>query len=441
MKKIAYLMLFTMVVLFSCKKDKEIKIHTVTVQLAYPATSSFTVTEGVTVKMAGKGTSFEAKTNAEGKATFSVPTDIYEISATDPRSNAGIAFIYNGLKSNIAVVDGWNSADIIKLDLTESTTSQIVIKEVFTGGSVKEDGTTFSFDGYVILYNNSDTKANLGNLCIGTIGPANSTGTNNFYTSGKLLYEDEKWMPALSGFWHFQQNVSVDPGKQIVIALHNAVNNAVTHPKSINFANPEYYAMYDVATPYKFASYYVSPSELIPTSHYLKAIVYGTGTAWTPSFTSPGIFIFDPKGTTPAAFGADATTTSALSAAYTSKKVKTDWIVDGIEAFSSASTENKKRFLPNVDAGYVYHINKFGYSIYRNVDKAATEALAANNGKLVYNYNLGTTTVKDFDKGSTDPSGIDAEASIKKGARIIYKDTNNSTNDTHLRLKASLSNY
>ncbi len=31
--------------------------------------------------------------------------------------------------------------------------------------------------------------------------------------------------------------------------------------------------------------------------------------------------------------------------------------------------------------------------------------------------------------GSTDPSGIDAEASIANGAVIIYKDTNNSGND------------
>ena len=40
--------------------------------------------------------------------------------------------------------------------------------------------------------------------------------------------------------------------------------------------------------------------------------------------------------------------------------------------------------------------------------------------------------------GSTDPSGIDAEASLKNGARIIYQDTNNSTNDFHQRKQASL---
>ena len=39
---------------------------------------------------------------------------------------------------------------------------------------------------------------------------------------------------------------------------------------------------------------------------------------------------------------------------------------------------------------------------------------------------------------STDPSGIDAEASIKNGAVIVYQDTNNSSKDFHQRKVASL---
>ena len=39
---------------------------------------------------------------------------------------------------------------------------------------------------------------------------------------------------------------------------------------------------------------------------------------------------------------------------------------------------------------------------------------------------------------STDPSGIDAEASIRNGAHIIFKDTNNSTVDFHERQQCSL---
>ena len=78
--------------------------------------------------------------------------------------------------------------------------------------------------------------------------------------------------------------------------------------------------------------------------------------------------------------------------------------------------------------------NLKGYSVYRNVDKEATEALEENAGKLVYNYAGGTEDVE----GSTDPSGIDAEASIAAGAHIIYSDTNSMSNDYHARKVASL---
>ena len=41
-------------------------------------------------------------------------------------------------------------------------------------------------------------------------------------------------------------------------------------------------------------------------------------------------------------------------------------------------------------------------------------------------------------EGSTDPSGIDAEASIANGAHIIYSDTNDSFIDFHQKKVASL---
>ena len=93
--------------------------------------------------------------------------------------------------------------------------------------------------------------------------------------------------------------------------------------------------------------------------------------------------------------------------------------------------DSKKRLTDDIDGGYVYLTNYMGHTVYRNVDKQATEALPENSGKLVYGYALG------YD-GSTDPSGIDAEASMKKGAHIVYLDTNNSTTDFHERQKCSL---
>jgi hypothetical protein len=436
MKKVLYLMLCVTVLAYSCKKndDPNAGLREVKVQLAYPAGSSFGVAANVVVKVNSGTVVYEDSTDANGLATFSLPVGIYELSATDNRSEGGTSYIYNGVKSGVTVTGSWISTDVVTLSLTESKASQVVIKEVFVGGTPKDDGSgAFTYDRYVLLYNNSATPANLDDLCFATVAPYNANATNAYYgTDGELTYKTQGWVPAAQGIWYFQTAVTIEPYKQVVVALTNAVNNTTTYSKSINFDNASYYCMYDVDD-FSHAATYASPAASIPTSHYLKAEKYGTGTAWTLSNTSPGLFIFSPQGTTPAAFAANATLTDVLGA-YTSKKVPVEWVVDGVDAYLLNNTGNKKRLTPTIDAGYVYHINNQGYSIYRNVDKTATEAIPGNAGKIVYNYQLGTVAVG----GTTDPSGIDAEASIKNGAKVVYKDSNNSTNDFHMRSKASL---
>lgn len=448
MKKIIPLILSAAVFLFyACKEDDEgLNIYKVTVQLVSPAdvTEPF---EGVTVKLFSGSTSFEEATDASGQAVFSVPVGIYEATASDTRSTGGIANIYNWAAGNVVVTEQWGTpnysggysggaAGIVSLVPTTSQSSQIVIKEIFVGGTPKDDGSgPFAFDKYITLYNNSETAANLGNLCLGIIAPFNAQASNTFYgEDGKLYYEAENWIPAAQAYWYFQKNITVEPGEQVVIALNNAVNNTLTYSKSINFDNPAYYCTYDIAQ-FNNANYYVTPAASIPTSNYLKTQKYATANAWSISVTSPGVFIFDTKGTTPEAFGADASTTHVpASTAYTSKKVPVDWVIDGVEGYLMNNNNNQKRFTSAIDAGYVYHLNNQGYSLYRNVDKEKTEAISGNAGKLVYGYANGTTDIG----GTTDPSGIDAEASVKNGARIVYKDSNNSTNDFHLRSKAAL---
>ena len=118
-------------------------------------------------------------------------------------------------------------------------------------------------------------------------------------------------------------------------------------------------------------------------------------------------------------------------------KIPNQWIFDAVDIWTEENeSESLPRYSASIEGGHVCMTNKLGYSIYRNVDKEATEALPENEGKLVYNYGLGTTTINGGI--STDLSGIDAEASIANGAHIIYMDTNNSMNDFHQRKVASL---
>jgi hypothetical protein len=195
--------------------------------------------------------------------------------------------------------------------------------------------------------------------------------------------------------------------------------------------------MYDPESGYYNTNYYPTPSAVIPTSHYLKAVIMGLGNGWPLSTSSPAFVLFQiPESTNPREYctnpdniwysGGDAKQVNACA------KVPNAWIVDAMEVYAAAYKDGcMKRLTSDVDAGYVWLTHQHGHTLYRNVDQEATEALEENTGKLVYNYQMGVA-------GSTDPSGIDAEASLRNGAHIIYQDTNNSTNDFHERLSCSI---
>jgi len=435
--KAIFLLLAAMFVVSSCDDDNDsYKIYDVSVSLVYP--DEYEALENVSVTLVNTTTSvsYTSTTTASGVAEFKVAAGLYSVSASETRANDGISFLLNGVV-NFSVTGNWDAAKPVELPMTATQKGSIVIKELYTGGCQKDDGSGgFKNDAYVILYNNSDIELTVENLAFATAIPYNSTTSNKYYTNGKLSYEDEGWIPAGTAIWYFPQSVTIESGKQIVIALKNAVDNTVTYSKSINFANPEYYCTYDVSGQFSNISVYPSPAAEIPSSHYLKAAVYGSGSAWPISILSPTFFLFTTKNTTPEAFAADATNKDDYfgTPALVSAKVPVDWILDGLEV-KAQGVEGYKRLTPAVDAGYVSMIKENGFTIYRNVDKEATESISENAGKLVYNYSLGTSDKKE---GTTDPSGIDAEASIRNGARIIYKDTNNSTNDFHQRSQASL---
>ena len=437
MKKVFTMMMLAVIgfCLTACSSndDEAPKVANLTIQVTGTSDLSGFV---VTLTNATTASSYTATTDATGKAAFQVTPGIYNASVSATRYQDGYRYIFNGLSSNITLTaDKENTATI---ELKEAKTSQVIIKELYNGGCPKDDTGNFQFDKCVILYNNSAQTATLNNLCIAFVTPYNGHGSNkNYGEDGKLTYEAEKFTPAFGGMWWFQDALTIAPYSQIVVNVCGAIDNTKTYSQSVNYANADYYCMYDPESGFKIASWYPAPSELIPTSHYLKAKRLGTATSWPLSNSSPALFVFQTKGGAPASFADNADNLwydgGVVKDINACLKVPNEWITDAIEVFQTAKiSDSQKRFTSDIDAGYVGLTNQLGHVLYRNVDKEATEALAENAGKLVYNYALGVD--------STDPSGIDAEASMKNGAHIIFKDTNNSTNDFHERQKCSLRN-
>ena len=394
--------------------------------------------EGLAVELrnTSTGSIFAETTDSVGRAAFTVTPGIYEATVSGSRSADGYAFTYNGTSGLITVMAGEKQRVVVALKSARS--SQVIIKEVYNGGCIKDDGTTkFQFDKGIILYNNSALKARLANLCFGFAAPYNSQANNkNYGADGRLTYEAEGFLPALNGIWYFPDTLEIEPYEQVVVSVFGAIDNTLTVSQSVDYAHSSYYCMYDPESGYDNTNYYPTPSSVIPTSHYLRAVRVGLGNAWALSVTSPALFIFQTRDAAPADYAALAANQwydgGQVSQAGLSVRVPVEWVVDGMEVFASGYKDsNNKRLTADVDAGYVGLTNYQGHSLYRNVDQAATEALPENAGRLVYGYALAAD-------GSSDPSGIDAEASMRRGAHIIYQDTNNSSNDFHERQQCSL---
>jgi hypothetical protein len=423
---------------YSCdEKNEDIKTIDVKVRLNYP--DGYEPKAGVPVKLAGDYAIFEAQTDTSGVAGFTVTAGLYEAMSFTSYSDDKNYILFNGTKSNIVVNEN-PSQNIFNITLSASKTSPLVIKEIYNGGCQKDDGSgAFQNDKYVILYNNSSDPVSLKNCCLGACMPANGHASNNFISGGELVYKNEGWIPAGYGIWALESDVILEAGKQFVIALENAIDNTQTYSNSVNLANAGYYAAYDIAV-WSNTTYY-KVAGVIPGNHYLKAykIAGVAGNAWALSVSSPAFFVFQTKNITPSDFANDANNIVLHGTSLNQANLKTpaDWVIDGIEIFQKGKETNSiKRLTDNVDAGYIFLTNNQGYTLYRNVDKQATEMVPENAGKIVYDYNQGTVGV--VEGGTTDPSGIDAEASLKLGAKIIYKDTNNSAADFHQRKQASL---
>lgn len=348
----------------------------------------------------------------------------------------GYSYIFNGIRSGITVTDAWTGSEVVEIALSESKSGQLVIKELYVGGCPKDDDPSkfFQMDKYAVLYNNSSSRLELSNFCLGMVNPYNANASINDYVDGKLSYADLNYIPAGQAIWYLPKQMVIEPYSGVVVAMNGAINHTTTYSQSVDLSSADY-VCYDIDV-FSHTSYYPAPSENIPTDNWFKAYKYGQGTGWALSQISPAFFVFSTKGKSPAEFASETdyhyTAGKDGNIIYACAKVPTDWILDGIEVFNKKYEGlNQKRLTPSVDAGYVMTSHGKAYSLYRNVNKEATEALPENKGKLVYGYSEGV-------EGSTDPSGIDAEASIRNGAHIIYMDTNNSTNDFHQRSKASI---
>ena len=411
-----------------------VSIFDVTVQLSSDGSNLNIAGINVSLVDASGVATYDATTNENGTVTFQVPAGTYSASATYKTVEDGKRITFNGSNASIAV----NESGTFSINMNKVVSSQIIVKELYFGGCQKSDGSgSYHDDAYVILYNNSEYEADASDIVISLVLPGNGHANNKYVTDGKLLYEDLGWIPAYSAIWWFTSEVKIPAYSQIVIAVYGAIDHTQTVPDAVDLSKPEYYWMSntEIKTIFKNAKY--SASEAIPTDHYMTTVPVSPGNAWVMSFNSPAFYIGKMDKATALALSNDKDNFDK-TATLTVAKFPQDKVLDAVEVFDAGNiAKSNFRFPASINTGYISHTGDQGHTVYRNVDKEATLALPENEGKIEYMYAEGTYNATN-NTGSTDFSGIDAEASIANGAHIIYSDTNDSGKDFHERMTSSL---
>lgn len=351
-------------------------LHTLDVRVVYPEQFAEHLREGLDVQIEeiDRGNTYLARTDAEGRASIRLTNGIYRIKVSD-RADADI---FNGTADKVQLVGRDLS---FELPLTHSRAGTLLIKEIYCGGCMKtpQEG-KYQSDKYIIVHNNDSQTQYLDSLCFGTLDPYNSQGTNVWVErdpeTGASMFPD--FVPIVQVVWQFGGNgrsFPLAPGEDAVICCCGAIDHAAQYPLSVNLNKPGYFTCYD---PMYFPNthYHPAPGDRIATDRYLNVVIkLGQANAFTFSIFSPATVLFRTPGTTIQQFIEASGNVIQKPGSKVDRivKIPCEWVIDGVEVFYGGSSNNKKRFSPQIDAGYVTQSDIYlGRSMHRRIDEAAS---------------------------------------------------------------------
>lgn len=283
-------------------------------------------------------------------------------------------------KTDIQVYD-YNESNSIELDLEVSTISSLVFKEIFYAGSkyeaVSGTQTNYFYEQFYEIYNNSDEIVYLDSMCISNIYPTSGVPAEFDPSLSDYLFGQSVWMIPGTG-----NDVPLDPGKSIVIALsarnHKEVSESLLDLSSADYET--YVEKLDGASPLDYPA---------PNMDMVFWTQSSSVKQWLTSVMGSGMAIykldypFDPND-----IAKPLNTTS--STVYV--KIPKSAIIDAVDCLKDDTKYKEKRFPASLDAGYA-------------------TVKATYNGKSISRKILQTTS----------------------DGRIIFQDTNNSSEDFEIQ--------
>lgn len=364
-------------------------LHVLKISSVWPEEVQVRGEADVLVEDMNNGNRYSGRTDMGGNAEFNLPDGLYRVNLSGRDDD----MVFNASADKVILSGGTRT---LSLNISVSKAGSIVIKEVYCGGCKKlpEEG-NYQADQYIILHNNHFETCHLDGLCFGTLSPYNSMGSNPWITTDPETGESTlpDFVPVIQAVWQFPgdgDDFPLAPGEDAVVCLGGAIDHAAQYPLSVNLNKPDYFVCYNT-TYFPNTSYHPAPGSNVSVERYLDVVIkMGKANAYTASISSPAIVLFRAEGVSIQDHVADPDNITPVPGSMSDNvaKIPFEWIQDAVEVFDARSTDNKKRLVPSLDAGYVLQTDSFlGRSLMRRVDEEASaysgyEVLADTNNSL-----------------------------------------------------------
>lgn len=259
--KTFYYFLFAFTFLLSSCSEDESASYSVDIRVLSPEGYSSLPLEDMTVVLTNQsqGGIYKSKCSSEGIARFNVEYGYYTASV-HYQSPSGL--IFSGRIETLPLLPEQDEqSDRVDLQLARSNINALVIKEIYYGGCIGKMGEEYQADQYVTLYNNSDETIYLDGLCVGVVDPP--TGVESpwmkFTDMSKIPVNDLTWQFPGSGKEH-----PLAPGAETTIAT-NAVDHTggeYRHPNSVDLSAVDW-GFWDISLSRQDIQPGVTPMKLI----------------------------------------------------------------------------------------------------------------------------------------------------------------------------------
>lgn len=384
MKKIFSIWIVLQVLFFGCKDYDVQPAYTVSVNLNFPEgyiLSGFP-DEGVAMKITNTNTGrlSTLMTDASGKLNCTLVEGNYNLACSFTIEADGEEYTFNGTVNDFMLTPGAE----LNIDLTMVNPGGFILKEIYFAGSRTPAGKTYYADQFHEIYNNTAETLYADSLCIGLL---EQTSAN----PNVWLNEDGTFMDALPLTYHVWiipgdgDDHPVLPGESIVIA-HDGIDHQTDptgNPDSpVNLGNAEWESYVEISgkdldapgVP-NMTMMYSTSSSMVDWLHSVfgaAVIIFRLPEDWHSYADNPDHYMTKPG------------STSSTRYFMVDKK----YVLDAVEIVRVEESKRYKRLHNELDAGYTY-----------------------------------------LEGGTYCGKSVRRKVKMIVAGRVIYKDTNNSSED------------